>query len=392
MTGDMILTSESVTPGHPDKLCDQISDAAIDAFLRQDPGARAVVECAMATGVVFLAARFAAEAAIDLPSLARKVIADAGYLDSRFDARSCSILTSFTELPLAMREPPLAAPDEDEIQRHCAQDQGSVFGYACRESPELMPLPISLAHRLARALDRRRRQGGLRWLLPDGKSQISIEYRNGRPVRIHSLSLTAAVAPETPGAEVDERLRLLAVEALADGDMQPDGKTGIHINAGGPYETGGPARHAGLTGRKNGIDTYGEIAHQSGAALSGKDPSRIDRVAAYAARHAAKNVVAADLAERCEVHLAYAIGQARPISISVESFGTGAASDAEIAARLARRVDFRPAAIVHRFSLRTRPMAADDNGFYRPLAVYGHFGRADLDLPWEATDIADMLR
>jgi S-adenosylmethionine synthetase len=388
----MILTSESVTPGHPDKLCDQISDAAIDAFLRQDPGARAVVECAMATGVVFLAARFAAEAAIDLPSLARKVIADAGYLDSRFDARSCSILTSFTELPLAMREPPLAAPDEDEIERHCAQDQGSVFGYACRESPELMPLPISLAHRLARALDRRRRQGGLRWLLPDGKSQISIEYRNGRPVRIHSLSLTAAVAPETPGAEVDERLRLLAVEALADGDMQPDGKTGIHINAGGPYETGGPARHAGLTGRKNGIDTYGEIAHQSGAALSGKDPSRIDRVAAYAARHAAKNVVAAGLAERCEVHLAYAIGQARPISISVESFGTGAASDAEIAARLARRVDFRPAAIVHRFSLRTRPMAADDNGFYRPLAVYGHFGRADLDLPWEATDIADMLR
>jgi S-adenosylmethionine synthetase len=392
MAGDTILTSESVTPGHPDKLCDQISDAAIDAFLRQDPGARAVVECAVATGVVFLAARFAAEAAIDLPSLARKVIADAGYLDSRFDARSCSILTSFTELPLTMREPPLAIPDEDEIERHCAQDQVSVFGYACRESPELMPLPISLAHRLARALDRRRRQGGLPWLLPDGKTQLSIEYRNGRPVRIHGLSLTAAVAPDTPGAEVDERLRLLAIEALADGELQPDGKTAIHINAGGPYETGGPARHAGLTGRKNGIDTYGEIAHQSGAALSGKDPSRIDRIAAYAARHAAKNVVAAGLAERCEVHLAYAIGQARPISISVESFGTGGAGDAKTAARLARSIDFRPAAIVHRFSLRTRPMAADDGGFYRPLAVYGHVGRGDLDLPWEATDIVDVLR
>jgi S-adenosylmethionine synthetase len=228
--------------------------------------------------------------------------------------------------------------------------------------------------------------------LPDGKSQVSIEYRDGRPVRIHGLSLTAAVAPGTPSAEVDEQLRLLAIEALADGDMRPDGKTGIHINAGGPYETGGPARHAGLTGRKNGIDTYGEIAHQSGAALSGKDPSRIDRVAAYAARHAAKNVVAAGLAERCEVHLAYAIGQARPISISVESFGTGGAGDAKTAARLARSIDFRPAAIVHRFSLRTRPMAADDGGFYRPLAVYGHVGRGDLDLPWEATDIVDVLR
>jgi S-adenosylmethionine synthetase len=267
-----------------------------------------------------------------------------------------------------------------------------VFGYACRESPELMPLPISFAHRLAQALDRTRRQGRLRWLLPDGKTQVSIEYRNSHPVRIHSLSLTAAVVPDTPSVEVEERLRLLAGEALAAGEIRPDGRTQIHINAGGPYEIGGPARHAGLTGRKTGIDTYGEIAHQSGAALSGKDPSRIDRVAAYAARHAAKNIVAAGFAERCEVHLAYAIGQARPISLSVETFGTGAVADSELAARLAHGVDFRPAAIVQRFALRTRPMAADDGSFYRPLAVYGHFGRADLDLPWEATDLADTLR
>lgn len=390
MAPDMIFTSESVTPGHPDKLCDQISDAAIDAFLRQDAGARAVVECAVATGVVFLAARFAADAAVDLPSLARKVIADAGYLDGRFDARNCSILTSLVELPAAMREPPSDDLDEAAIESRVAQDQANVFGYACRETTELMPLPISLAHRLAHALDKGREDAA--WLLPDGKTQVSVQYRDGRPARIHGISLNAAVAPGTPSATVEERLRALAVDALRDDEPRPDAQTIIYINAGGPYETGGPALHAGLTGRKNGIDAYGEIARQSGAALSGKDPSRIDRIGAYAARHAAKNVVAAGLAERCEVHLAYAIGSARPLSLSVETFGTGRVADAAIAQRLAAVADFRPAAIAHRFALRTRPASAGENGFYRPLAVYGHFGRVDLDLPWEATDLADALR
>lgn len=390
MAPDMIFTSESVTPGHPDKLCDQISDAAIDAFLRQDAGARAVVECAVATGVVFLAARFAADAAVDLPSLARKVIADAGYLDGRFDARNCSILTSLVELPAAMREPPSDDLDEAAIESRVAQDQANVFGYACRETTELMPLPISLAHRLARALDKGRE--GAAWLLPDGKTQVSVQYRDGRAARIHGISLNAAVAPGTSSATVEERLRALAVDALRDDEPRPDAQTIIYINAGGPYETGGPARHAGLTGRKNGIDAYGEIARQSGAALSGKDPSRIDRIGAYAARHAAKNVVAAGLAERCEVHLAYAIGSARPLSLSVETFGTGRVADTAIAQRLAAVADFRPAAIAHRFALRTRPASAGENGFYRPLAVYGHFGRVDLDLPWEATDLADALR
>lgn len=391
MAAEIIFTSESVTSGHPDKLCDQISDAAIDAFLRQDAGARATVECAVATGVVFLAARFAADAITDLSTLARKVIASVGYTHGRFDARNCSILTSLVDLPLTLREPPLLTSDTDGMDCHVAHEQANVFGYACRDTRELMPLPISLAHRLARALDNER-SNGMRWLSPDAKTQVSVEYRNGCPVRIHGINLTTAVDHETPGADVQERLRALAIATLADGDLAPDAHTHININADESYELGGPARHAGLTGRKNGIDTYGEIARQSGAALSGKDPSRIDRIGAYAARHAAKNVVAAGLANRCEVHLAYAIGHAQPISLSAETFGTGRRDDEALGKQLASVFDFRPAAIAQRFGLRTRPDLAGDRGFYQQLAVYGHFGRTDLDVPWEATDVAEALR
>ncbi len=390
MTPDMIFTSESVTSGHPDKLCDQISDAAIDAFLRQDPSARANVECAVATGVVFLAARFAAGANVDLPSLARKVIAEVGYTDGRFNARSCSILTSFTELPWAMREPQLTVLDDAAIERYVAQDQANVFGYACRDTPELMPLPISLAHRLARAIDNAR-SAGEHWLSPDTKVQVSVEYRNGKPVRIYGVTIAAAVSQEMPRAGAEERLRSLARSALAGDGFSFDNGTEFYMNAGPPFELDGPARHAGLTGRKNGIDTYGEIARHSGAALSGKDPSRIDRIGAYAARHAAKNVVAAGLAGRCEVHLGYAIGRASPLSVSVETFGTGRLPDADLAARLRHHLDFRPAAIQRRFALRTQPALAEPSGLYRRLAIYGHFGRTDLDLPWEATDLSDAL-
>jgi S-adenosylmethionine synthetase len=391
MAAQTIFTSESVTIGHPDKLCDQISDAAIDAFLRQDAGARAVVECAVATGVVFLAARFAADAIVDLPSLARMVIADAGYVGAQFNARNCSILTSIAQSPTDSREPLLAALDDAIIERRVAHEQANVFGYACRETPELMPLPISLAHRLARAIDRARREG-MHWLSPDAKTQVTVEYRDARPVRIHSISLTAAFDLDLAGVDIEDRLRQLAFATLGDGVLVPDARTDVHVITGEHYDIGGPARHAGLTGRKNGIDTYGEIARQSGAALSGKDPSRIDRTGAYAARHAAKNVVAAGLAERCEVHLAYAIGQARPLSLSVQTFGTGRLPDETIAKRLSAVLDFRPLAISHRFGLRTRPAEAGERGFYRPLAAYGHFGRTDLDLPWEATDVADALR
>jgi len=392
MSPDMIFTSESVTPGHPDKLCDQISDAAIDALLREDDRARAAVECALATGVVFLAARYAADALVDLPALARAVMQDAGYAAGSFDARNCSILTSFIELPLEAREPPLEELEDDAaIGRRVAHEQANVFGYACRETPEFMPAPISLAHRVARALDVARRDG-FSALSPDAKTQVSVEYRGGRPARIYGVSLTVAF----DGAAMDdakfERLRGLALDSLSVGDMKADGQTRIHVNAGESFEIGGPARHAGLTGRKSGIDAYGEIARQSGSALSGKDPSRIERAGAYAARHAAKNIVAAGLAERCEVHLAYAAGQAEPLSLSVETFGTGWLVDEKLARRLAQLMDFRPAAIVRRFGLRTAPQRSGPAGFYLPLATYGHFGRADLDLPWEAIDVVDALK
>jgi S-adenosylmethionine synthetase len=390
MSPDMIFTSESVTPGHPDKLCDQISDAAVDALLREDESARVVVECALATGVVFLAARFAADARVDLPSIARKVIQDAGYVSEGFDARSCSILTSLAELPLETREPPLSEKDDDGVARRVAHEQGNVFGFACRDTAELMPAPISFAHRVAKALDAARRDG-FSGLSPDAKTQVSVEYRDARPMRIHSLSLTVALEHDD-ASDAYDRLRALALDALADGELRADDRTRVVVNAGGSFEIGGPGRPARLPGRKNGIDTYGEIARQSGSALSGKDPSRIERAGAYAARHAAKNVVAAGLAARCEVHLAYMIGQAEPLSLCVETFGTGRVGDAAIKERLAALLDFRPAAIVRRFGLRARPRAAGAAGFYLPLATYGHFGRSDLDLPWEKTDIADALR
>jgi S-adenosylmethionine synthetase len=390
MSSDMIFTSESVTPGHPDKLCDQISDAAVDALLREDESARVVVECALATGVVFLAARYAADARVDLPSLARKVIADAGYASEGFDARTCSILTSFAEMPLEARESEPAEGDEEAIARRVAHEQANVFGYACRDTAALMPAPISCAHKIAKALAAARRDG-FGALSPDAKTQVSVEYRDARPTRIHSLSLSVAL-DAAAGPDAPERLRALALEALACDEFRPDAQTRVVVNAAGPLEIGGPARHAGLTGRKNGIDSYGEIARMSGSALSGKDPSRIDRAGAYAARYAAKNIVAAGLADRCEVHVAYAIGQAEPLSLSVETYGSGRRSDREIAKRLSAALDFRPAAIVRRFRLRTRPRAAGPAGFYLRLANYGHFGRAELDLPWEATDLAEALR
>jgi S-adenosylmethionine synthetase len=390
MSPDMIFTSESVTPGHPDKLCDQISDAAVDALLREDESARVVVECALATGVVFLAARYAADARIDLPSLARAIISQAGYVSEGFDARTCSILTSLAELPLAAREAEPAEGDEDAIARRIAHEQANVFGYACHDTAELMPAPVVSAHKIAKALDAARR-AGFTALSPDAKTQVSVEYRDARPRRLHSLSLTVAL-DDTAAPDAHERLRALALDALANQEIGPDAETHVVINAAGPLEIGGPARHAGLTGRKNGIDSYGEIARMSGSALSGKDPSRIDRSGAYAARYAAKNIVAAGLAARCEVHVAYAIGQAEPLSLCVETFNTGRLSDQEITKRLAAAFDFRPAAIVRRFRLRTRPGLAGPAGFYLPLATYGHFGRADLDLPWEATDLAAALR
>jgi S-adenosylmethionine synthetase len=382
-----IFTSESVTRGHPDKLCDQVSDATVDAFLRQDPLAHVVAECAIATGVLFIAARFAARASVDIPALARGVIADAGYTGNGFDARRCSILTSFTTLDAGERADGATRRDDEP-----AGEQVNAFGYACGETPALMPLPIWLAHRLARELDAARGRGAP-FLAPDGKTQVAVEYADSRPARIHSLTLTAATLERLKPGVLEEALRELVIApAFRDEPLAPKGSTKVHVNPGGPYLVGGPEKHSGLTGRKTAIDTYGEYARQSGAALSGKDPSRVDRIAAYAARHAAKNIVACGLAGRCEVHLAYSIGAARPISVSVETFGSGKKDDADIAARLQQAVDLRAAAIERRFALRSRAAAAGDAGFFRPLAVYGQVGRLDLDLPWERVDLAEALR
>jgi S-adenosylmethionine synthetase len=395
MMRDFIFTSESVTRGHPDKLCDQISDAIVDRFLELDPFTQVEAECAVATGTLFLATRFASAARLDLPTVARETIRGAGYVGGAFDADTCSVMTSIAELP----EPTWPAADErslddEAIERAPAQHQVTLFGFACRQSPNLMPLPITLAHQLARSLDQTRAADCLCWLMPDGKTQVAVEYRDRRPARIHAVALTAALDPATmPAAEkVHAALVEHVIEPTFAGQpVRPDQRTQIFVNPGGSFLVGGPARHAGLTGRKTAIDTYGEYARHSGAALSGKDPSRIDRVGAYAARWAAKSVVAAGLAQECEVQLSYMIGKARPVSLQVETFGTGRLDDAALASRVDRTFDFRPAAIIAAFDLRHRSSAAH-GGFFAQLAAYGHVGRDDVELPWESLDRAATLR
>lgn len=396
MSGDNIFVSESVTEGHPDKLCDGISDAIVDRFLQQDRFARVVAECAVATGIVFVAARFAANAAVDLPGIARDWIAHAGYRDEGFNPRTCSVMTSLNEQPAD----PAASRDEAvmtdaEIEGVAVQDQVTVFGYACRQTPALMPLPIWLAHRLARRLAAVRRDGSLPYLAPDGKTQAAVAYQDRTPRRIHGLTITTAITGERAAAE--RRLRDDLIEhvirpVFADEAIGLDAGSRVFVNPGGTAVGGGPALHAGLTGRKTGVDTYGEYARQSGSALSGKDPTRIDRIGAYVARYAAKNVVAAGLADECEIQLSYAIGLARPVSLRIETFGTGRRADDAIARRVEAAIDFRLAGIIRRFRLRDLPAAGGDDGFYRRLAAYGHVGRLDLPLPWEATDAADALR
>jgi S-adenosylmethionine synthetase len=389
---DFVFTSESVTAGHPDKLCDRISDAIVDRFLALDPFARVEAECAVATGTLFLACRFASAVRLDLPSIARETIARTGYVGGAFDAAGCSILTSLAESTTAARlEQDEAELDDPGIEAIAATHQVTAFGFACRQTAELMPLPIVLAHRLARGLERARSE--LPWLMPDGKVQVAVEYRGRRPARVHALALTAALDPDRrpAAAALEEALAARVVEpGFAGLEVRPDPRTRVLINPGGPFLVGGPARHAGLTGRKTAIDSYGEYARHSGAALSGKDPGRIDRIGAYAARWAAKNVVAAGLAEACEVQLSWTIGLARPVSLVVETYGTGRIAEEAIALRLARVFDFRPAAIVRAFDLRRLPARAPD-GFFAELAAYGQVGRTDLDLPWERLDRAEAL-
>jgi S-adenosylmethionine synthetase len=389
MKKDFMFTSESVTEGHPDKLCDRISDAIVDRFLQQDPYARVMTECAVSTAVVFIAARFEPNVNVDFTNLARQVIDRVGYDQTEFNGKTCSILTSLREFPKDegrfFDERTLS---DEEIEQIPVKNQVTVFGFACNQTPVLMPLPIWLAHKLARQLERVNLNKILPYLTPDGKTQVGIEYRNRRPYRIHSLTV---IASQRKASKPDlEQLRDDICEAVIkpvfeDEDIRFDDQTRIFINPDGPLVVGGPSVHSGLTGRKNAIDTYGEYAKHSGSALSGKDPVRIDRIGAYAARYAAKNVVAANLADECEVQLSYAIGLSRPISIQVETFGTGRMADEEIATRLEKHFDFRLAGILKQFNLRFLP-SLRKGGFYTKLAAYGHVGRTDIELPWEATD------
>jgi S-adenosylmethionine synthetase len=395
MHKDFMFTSESVTEGHPDKLCDQISDAVVDHFLQQDPLARVRVECAVSTGILFVAARFDSSAVVDIPGIARQVIHQVGYQEPDFNAKTCSIMTSASEVPPSryrfFDEKRLT---DEEIEQIPVKNQVTVFGFACTQTSALIPLPIWLAHKLARRLAAARLQRQLLYLAPDGKTQVGVEYRERRPHRIHSITLVASQKAEgAPGPKTmqDELLDAVIKPVFADEEVKPDADTRIFINPDGPLVTGGPSVHSGLTGRKNAIDTYGEYSRHSGSALSGKDPLRIDRVGAYAARYAAKNVVAAGLAGECEVQLSYSIGLSRPVSIQVQTFGTGKLPDAEIAARIETLFDFRLGGILRQFNLRHLPSVLK-GGFYKKLAAYGHVGRMDIGLPWETTDRVEPLR
>lgn len=398
MQNNYMFTSESVTEGHPDKLCDQISDAIVDRFLQQDPYSSVIAECAVSTSIVFLAARFASQARVDISNVAREVIDQIGYDQPDFNGKTCSIVTSLVELPSDERrcfdEQTLS---EEEMDRIHAKNQVTVFGFACRQTPALLPLPIWLAHKLARRLTSVRLQKILPYLAPDGKTQVGIEYKKRRPHRIHSITITATqnASAAAGGPQLQKLSHNLTDTVLdfvfRDEQIKPDKNTRVFINPDGPVIIGGPSVHAGLTGRKNAIDTYGEYSRHSGAALSGKDPLRIDRVGAYAARHAAKNVVAAGLADECEVQLSYSIGLARPVSIQVETFGTGKIPDDALAVLIEQHFDFRLAGIMKRFRLRFLPSTVK-GGFYRKLAAYGHVGRMDIGLPWEVTDRVGALK
>ncbi len=398
MKKDFIFTSESVTEGHPDKLCDQVSDAIVDHFLQQDPYSRVIAECAVSTAIIFVAARFESGASVDFPNIARQVISQIGYDQKDFNARTCSIVTSLRSLPheehCCSDERELS---DEEIDAIPVRNQVTVFGFACNQTPAFMPLPIWLAHKLARKLTSLRLQKILTYLSPDGKTQVGVEYKNGIPRKIHSVTVIASQdRVSTEGGpdmrRLEDDIRQAVIDSVfLDEEIRPDRNTRVFINPDGPFILGGPSVHSGLTGRKNAIDTYGEYSRQSGAALSGKDPSRIDRIGAYAARYAAKNVVAAGLADECEMQLSYSIGLSRPVSIQAETFGTGRIPDERISKIVEQCFDFRLAGIVKQFNLRYLPSTLK-GGFYRKLAAYGHVGRMDIGLPWELTDRIQAIK
>ena len=382
-----LFTSESVTEGHPDKLCDQISDAVLDAILAQDPTARVACETFATTGMVSVMGEITTSAYVEIPDIVRKVVLDIGYdsSDKCFDGTSCGVLTAIhAQSPdIAQGVDQALEGREESLGDTGAGDQGMMFGYACNETPEMMPMAIALSHRLARRLTAVRKDGTLPWLRPDGKTQVTVVYEDEKPVAVDTIVISTQHAPEISQQEIREALLKHVVEPVVPGELL-NADTKYYINPTGRFVIGGPAGDTGLTGRKIIVDTYGGYAPHGGGAFSGKDPTKVDRSAAYAARHAALNVVAAGLADRCQIQLAYAIGVAKPVSVLVETFGTGKVSDEKLTEAVMKVFDFRPAAIIGRLNLR-RPI-------YRQTAAYGHFGRPDLDLPWEKADQVEALR
>ena len=386
------FTSESVTEGHPDKLCDQISDAVLDAIFKDDPNARVACECSVTTGMVLVFGEITTCTYVDLNALVRDVVLDIGYTRAKFgfDGETCGVLVSLKEqspdIALGVDkalEAKRGEMSEAEIEATGAGDQGMMVGFACTETPELMPMPIMLAHKLCRRLAQVRRDETLPYLRPDGKSQVTVEYEYGRPKRVDTIVVSTQHSPDVTQDKIRADVINRVIRYVVPNGMLDD-KTKIYVNPTGRFVTGGPKGDAGLTGRKIIVDTYGGMASHGGGCFSGKDPTKVDRSGAYYARYVAKNIVAAGLAERIELQVSYAIGVARPLSLAIETFGTGKVPDAKIVELIERHFDFRPAAMIHELDLH-RPI-------YRATAAYGHFGRTDIDATWERTDKAETLR
>jgi len=408
LTRRYLFTSESVTEGHPDKICDQISDTILDALLTHDDRSRVAAEVVVNTGLVLITGEITSQAKVNYVDLIRKKIAEIGYINAEngFSANSCSVLVTLDQQSPDIAQGVSNAQEtreemsDDELDKIGAGDQGLMFGYACNETPEFMPLPISLAHRVARRLAAVRKTGLLPYLRPDGKTQVTVAYEDGRPVGIdtilistqHTATIDSITDEAAVQAKIKEDLWSAVVEPVfSDIDLKPDDQTRFLVNPTGKFVIGGPQGDAGLTGRKIIVDTYGGYSRHGGGAFSGKDPTKVDRSAAYAARYVAKNIVAAGLADKCEVQLSYAIGVARPVSMMIETFGTGKVDEELLLELVKQHFELRPAGIIQAFKLRQLP-ALRGGRFYQDVAAYGHFGRSDLELPWEQTDKAAMLK